>query len=160
MEILLTRMGLTLHPEKTREVDLSERKEGFDFLGFHHRRRRGWRDPSRLVLRQWPSTRAMKAIRAKVKARTSSRSTLCRTSQEVVADLNRTLRGWLAYFGRAGSSHKLSALRAYVHERLALWDAKKRRRRSRRYFVADHDARRYNTLGVVALRVRSTEART
>src|SRR3989442_11387857 len=32
----LARVGLTLHPAKTRVVN--DREEGFDFLGFHHRR--------------------------------------------------------------------------------------------------------------------------
>jgi hypothetical protein len=35
-------MKLTLHPEKTREVELREGKEGFDFLGWHlHKRMSG-----------------------------------------------------------------------------------------------------------------------
>ncbi|MCC6334758.1 MAG: hypothetical protein IT380_12335, partial [Myxococcales bacterium] len=32
-DFLLERLKLTLHPEKTRRVDLTEGKEGFDFLG-------------------------------------------------------------------------------------------------------------------------------
>jgi len=155
MEFLLGRLGLTLHPVKTRLVDLSEGKEGFDFLGFHHRRKRSWRNPNRLVVRQWPSIRAMKAIRAKVRTKTSSRSTLWRSIQEIVSELNPILRGWLAYFGRVGTSHKLSALRAYVHERLALWDAKKCRRRSRRFYGAEHDYSWYESLGIIPLRVRT-----
>ena len=37
---VLTRLGLELHPEKTRLVDLSRGREGFDFLGCHHVERR------------------------------------------------------------------------------------------------------------------------
>jgi hypothetical protein len=33
------RLGLELHPEKTRLVDLSRGREGFDFLGCHLRKR-------------------------------------------------------------------------------------------------------------------------
>ncbi len=36
---LLDRLGLTLHPDKTRVVDLREGREGFDFLGCHLRAR-------------------------------------------------------------------------------------------------------------------------
>ena len=154
MEILFKRLGLELHPDKTRLVDMTKGQEGFDFLGFHHRRKRWWRDPTRWVVRQWPSVKAMKAIRAKVKACTSSRYTLTRSTAQVVAAMNPILRGWLAYFARPGTSHKLSALRAYVHERLALWSAKKHRRRSGRLFVVMHDACWYRSLGVVPLRVR------
>ena len=36
---VLARLGLELHPDKTRRVDLSRGKEGFDFLGCHLRKR-------------------------------------------------------------------------------------------------------------------------
>ncbi len=36
---VLTELGLELHPEKTRLVDLREGREGFDFLGCHFRAR-------------------------------------------------------------------------------------------------------------------------
>ncbi|PYR10219.1 MAG: group II intron reverse transcriptase/maturase, partial [Acidobacteria bacterium] len=36
---VLTRLGLELHSEKTRTVDLSRGREGFDFLGCHLRKR-------------------------------------------------------------------------------------------------------------------------
>jgi retron-type reverse transcriptase len=39
---ILTRLGLELHPEKTRRVDLSRGAGGFDFLGCHlHKRMSG-----------------------------------------------------------------------------------------------------------------------
>ena len=36
---VLARLGLELHPEKTRRVELSRGQEGFDFLGCHLRKR-------------------------------------------------------------------------------------------------------------------------
>src|SRR5439155_21313931 len=53
----LASIGLQLHPEKTRVVNDAE--EGFDFLGFHHRRvpLRGKQREVRGVLR-WPSRKA------------------------------------------------------------------------------------------------------
>lgn len=39
VDAVLTRLGLELHPEKTRVVDLSRGREGFDFLGCHLRKR-------------------------------------------------------------------------------------------------------------------------
>ena len=66
---ILAGLGLELHPEKTRIVDLREGREGFDFLGCHFRARvsgrlleRGIR---RYYLHRWPSPRAMKRIRAR-----------------------------------------------------------------------------------------------
>jgi hypothetical protein len=39
IEQILARLGLELHPEKTRQVDLLDGKAGFDFLGCHLRKR-------------------------------------------------------------------------------------------------------------------------
>ena len=71
---ILAALGLTLHPDKTRVVDLREGREGFDFLGWHFRARvsgrlleRGVR---RYYLHRWPSQRSMKRIRQKIKAKT------------------------------------------------------------------------------------------
>src|SRR5262249_25822784 len=69
---ILTRLGLELHPGKTRRVDLGFGKEGFDFLGCHlHKRLSGaiWeRERKRLYfLHRWPSQRAMKRVRQRVK---------------------------------------------------------------------------------------------
>ena len=36
---VLARLGLELHPEKTRRVELYDGKQGFDFLGCHLRKR-------------------------------------------------------------------------------------------------------------------------
>ena len=42
IRVILTRLGLELHPEKTRRVELRDGKEGFDFLGCHlHKRMSG-----------------------------------------------------------------------------------------------------------------------
>lgn len=34
----MSRLELTLHPQKTKIVDLWDGKQGFDFLGFHNRK--------------------------------------------------------------------------------------------------------------------------
>ena len=56
---VLTRLGLELHPEKTRMVDLSRGREGFDFLGCHLRKRMSgpiWERSRQRVfyLQRWP----------------------------------------------------------------------------------------------------------
>jgi len=65
-EEILAGMGLKLHPDKTRVVDLREGREGFDFLGWHFRARvsgrlleRGVR---RCYLHRWPAQRSMKRL--------------------------------------------------------------------------------------------------
>ncbi len=80
--------GLTLHPGKTRIVDV--RQEGVDFLGDHFQTTR------RGHLTRWPRekspTKLKDHLRAKTK-RTEGRSLTC-----IIADINRTLRGWYEYF--------------------------------------------------------------
>ena len=75
--------GLTLHADKTRVVHAAE--EGFDFLGYRFERGKRWpRDKSLMKLKD--------ALRAKTK-RTNGQSL-----EYIVADVNRTLRGWFEYF--------------------------------------------------------------
>ncbi|MEU0837524.1 group II intron reverse transcriptase/maturase, partial [Streptomyces sp. NPDC005969] len=95
-------LGMRLHPEKTGIVCLREGGQGFDFLGFHHRKVESWRRRGRFYLQRWPSERALGVLRDKVRAATSSSLTE-RPVAAVVADLNPVLRGWAAYF-RNGNS--------------------------------------------------------
>ena len=44
-EATLEPLGLRLHPDKTRIVNLHQGGEGFDFLGFHHRTVASWKRP-------------------------------------------------------------------------------------------------------------------
>ena len=114
----LDRLGLRLHPDKTRIVHLARGTEGFDFLGFHHRMRESPKWRGRWYLQTWPSTRAMTSIRAKVRARTTpSHASL--SLEAVVERLNPVLRGWGAYFRFGNSSRKFAVVDCYVNQRLA-----------------------------------------
>jgi len=116
--VTLAPIGLRLHPDKTRIACLYQGKEGFDFLGFHHRMRESSKRKGRYYLQKWPSPRAMASIKAKVRDRTP-RGYAGRDLAIVVEELNPVLRGWGAYFRHGNSSRKFSALDGYVHERLA-----------------------------------------
>jgi len=118
MDATLGRLGLHLHPDKTRIVDLRRGAEGFDFLGFHHRMVASWKRPGRFWLHKWPSPRAMASIRAKVRERTAP-SRVGWDLKAVVDDLNPVLRGWGAYFRQGNSNAKFGAVDSYVHERMA-----------------------------------------
>jgi group II intron reverse transcriptase/maturase len=119
---VLTRLGLELHPEKTRLVDLSHGREGFDFLGCHlHKRLSGpiWERTRRRVyyLHRWPSQRAMTRVRARVRGLTAR--TRCHTDlRDVIADLNPVLRGWAQYFRTGNAADKFIQVDTYVEERL------------------------------------------
>jgi RNA-directed DNA polymerase len=120
---ILGALGLELHPDKTRIVDLREGREGFDFLGCHFRARvsgrlleRGIR---RYYLHRWPSRRAMNRIRAKVKALTDRRRRAgIKDIREVIAELNPVSRGWGHYFRSGNAADKFIQIDRYVAWRL------------------------------------------
>lgn len=124
-------LHLRLHPDKTRMVDMGSGTEGIDFLGFHLRMVRSSRYGRRYCHR-WPSQRAMSAIRAKVKAITAPRARLRWPINALVTELNPILRGWCNYFRWGNSARKFSQVDDYVHERLALFNSKKRQKAGRR----------------------------
>jgi len=109
----VTENGLTLHPTKTKIVDV--RVEGFDFLGYHFLGTRHW-------VREKSLTKIKEAIRQKTK-RKSGRSLQC-----IIAEVNRTLRGWFAYFQH---SHKyvFSPLDRFIRQRLRMIVKKRSKRR-------------------------------
>lgn len=121
---VLERLGMRLHPEKSGIICLTGGRQGFDFLGFHHRKVESWKWRGKFYLQRWPSARAMGVLRDKVRAATS-RSKAERPVSAVVADLNPVLRGWGAYFRHGNSGRKFNAVDGYVHERLAILASRK-----------------------------------
>jgi RNA-directed DNA polymerase len=119
---ILGDLGLKLHPDKTRVVDLRKGREGFDFLGCHFRARVSGRllerGICRYYLHRWPSARAMKRIRAKVKARTGRNRVGIKDVRELIADLNPLLRGWGNYFRTGNAADKFRQIDRYVAWRL------------------------------------------
>jgi group II intron reverse transcriptase/maturase len=119
---ILARLGVELHPGKTRQVDLSRGREGFDFLGCHLRKRMSgprWERTRQRVyyLQRWPSARAMHRIRQRVKACTP-RGGCHRDLRETLAQLNPVLRGWGAYFRTGNAAVKFGQVDDYVAWRL------------------------------------------
>lgn len=119
---VLARLGLELHPDKTRQVDLSHGREGFDFLGCHVRKRMSgplWERLHRRVyyLQRWPSQRAMRRICQRVKACTP-RGVCHRDLRATLAQLNPVLRGWGAYFRTGNAAIKFGQVDDYVAWRL------------------------------------------
>lgn len=117
-EATLAPLGLRLHPDKTRIVDLRRGAGGFDFLGFHHHMVKSRKRRGRWWLNKWPSPGAMASIRGKVRDMTAP-SRVGLELHVVVEDLNPVLRGWGAYFRQGNSSAKFGVVDTYVHERVA-----------------------------------------
>jgi len=132
---ILTSLGLRLHPDKTKVVDLREGRDGLDFLGCHFRARmsgRLWEQKRviRYYLHRWPSQRAMARLRAKVRDRTG-RNRVGLDIRDVIADLNPVLRGWGNYFRTGNAAAKFRQIDRYVWWRLFRLLVKKRGRNLR-----------------------------
>ena len=122
IRVILERLGLELHPDKTRRVELYDGKQGFDFLGCHLRKRMSgaiWeRERKRLYfLHRQPSRRAMKRIRQRVREVTP-RGRCHADLRTVIADLNPILRGWGAYFRTGNAARSFKQIDSFVYERL------------------------------------------
>jgi RNA-directed DNA polymerase len=79
----ITERGLLLHPTKTKIVHVDE--EGFEFLGYRFIKHRRFPRPKSLA-------KFKDTIRSKTKRNNGQ------SLQAIIADLNRTLRGWYEYF--------------------------------------------------------------
>ncbi len=132
---LLGELGLELHPDKTRVVDLREGREGFDFLGCHlHARMSGptWvkYGKVRYYLHRWPSARSMQRARLRIKALTG-RHRGGSQLEDIIGVLNLFLRGWGNYFRTGNASDTFVEMDRYVAWRLKRLLIKKRGRNLR-----------------------------
>jgi RNA-directed DNA polymerase len=147
--LILARLGLTLHPTKTRIVFVGDGRSGCDFLGFHCRKVESWRYRGKRYLQYWPSHRAMQRLRDRIRAITAPRHRLPEPVGPLLVELNRLLRGWGAYFRVGHSSRKFAQVDSYVRERLALFLSKKAGRSGRRW--ERHTPAFFRALGVYHL---------
>lgn len=115
---------LQLHPQKTRVVDLRQ-PGGFDFLGYHFERDR-----------RWPRQKSRAKLRDTLRPKT--RRNHGRSLASIIADVNRTLRGWFEYFKHSHGTFKSED--AWVRTRLR---AILRRRHGHARFPTARDHRRW-----------------
>ena len=104
--------GLTLHPEKTRIVEATQ-KGGFDFLGYHFER--GY---------QWPRAKSLHKLKDRIRELT--KRTNGQSLRVIIAQLNPVLRGWYEYFKH---SHRTTWVRLDKWIRMRLRSLLRRRRK-------------------------------
>jgi RNA-directed DNA polymerase len=149
---LLAELGLEPKQAKTRIVHLQPGGEGLDFLGFDHRlvRSPGLNGKRRVVfLARGPVDRAMQHARDRVRELTR-RSRLLLPVEVIVADLNRFLSGWAAYFRFGNSAKHFNKIRSYARMRMAIF-LSKRHRRSREFGWSVVAFQSPNQLGLITL---------
>jgi len=119
--LVMNRLGLTLHPAKTRLVDLRRGKEGFVFLGCTIRKKRSiQRAPDRYYLQRWPSPKATKKLRDRVRELTGKRQS-GKDVKQIVAELTPVLRGWGNYFRTGNADREFNKMDYFVVRSLRRW---------------------------------------
>jgi group II intron reverse transcriptase/maturase len=123
--LVMNRLGLTLHPAKTRLVDLRRGKEGFVFLGCTIRKRRSiQRNPRWHFMQRWPSPKATKKLRERVRELTSKRQS-GKDVKQVIAELNPVLRGWGNYFRTGNADREFNKIDGFVVRSLRRWQRRR-----------------------------------
>jgi group II intron reverse transcriptase/maturase len=119
--LVMDRLGLTLHPAKTRLVDLRRGKESFVFLGCTIRKRRSiQRNPRWHFMQRWPSPKATKKLRDRVRELTSKRQS-GKDVKQIIAELNPVLRGWGNYFRTGNADREFNQMDSFVVTSLRRW---------------------------------------
>jgi RNA-directed DNA polymerase len=140
---ILGGLRLELHPEKTRLVELGVGKEGFDFLGCHFRVMRSHFKGKRYLFR-WPSQKALKALRSRVRELTDRRRRAGVTDiREVILELNPVLRGWGNYFRTGNASRQFQQVDRYVTQRLTRLVGSRRGWQHRPFHVSEWSHTRF-----------------
>jgi group II intron reverse transcriptase/maturase len=124
----LEKRGLKLNEKKTRIVDFE--KESFEFLGF----RLAWRKArsGRHYPHCEPSPKSCGKLREAIREETA-RSTMWKEPEEVIARVNRRVRGWIGYFHYANSSRVLDKMQWQMRERMRRWLWKKHAKTQAQY---------------------------
>lgn len=130
---IMSKLELIIHEGKTKLVDMYFGKEGFDFLGFHNRFKRGrtktWKWYWRLF--QVPSHKAMKRMRANIKAAFDSPVKLLWSLQDMIKLLNPKIVGMRNYYNREFAQEKLWHIDRYIVQKFTKWYNHKRQRQYR-----------------------------
>ena len=121
IRLVMSRLGLTLHPAKTRMVDLRRGKESFVFLGCTVRKKRSiQRNPRWHFMQRWPSPKATKKLRDRVRELTGKRQS-GKDVKQIIAELNPVLRGWGNYFRTGNADREFNKMDGFVVQSLRRW---------------------------------------
>ncbi|MBU2461412.1 group II intron reverse transcriptase/maturase [bacterium] len=123
LQALTANLKLRLNPKKTRIVNAQE--ESFDFLGFSFKKALN-RQRTKKATYFWPSQKAEKAIKEKVRKITNPKRPI--KVEQVVSELNPVIRGWVNYYKIANSSKKFGKIRLYTANKVRKFMMRRRNR--------------------------------
>ena len=124
---IMTKLKLTLNPQKTKIVDMN--KESFDFLGFCYQKF-GKTKSGRKLPYMMPSKKAMEKVKDAIRVITCRKSAYEGLEQKV-EKLNPLIRGWRNYFQHGNSTKRFKQLDEYVW--MKLWRRVYYRRKQKKY---------------------------
>lgn len=161
--LVMSRLGLTLHPAKTRMVDLRRGKESFVFLGCTIRKKRSiQRAPDKHFMQRWPSPKATKKLRDRVRELTSKRQS-GKDVKQIVAELTPVLRGWGQYFRTGNADREFNKMDHFVVKSLRRWQYRRggQRPTKRAPFTGDqlHGMGLHRLMGTVKYPAQATQRR-
>jgi RNA-directed DNA polymerase len=149
---IFERLELQLHPNKTKFVNMWDGKEGFDFLGFHHRRSlvensKGQRFNTTI---QIPNKKAMKNMKEKIKEVLGRRSNLKMDMYDLVQTMNKKIIGLKNYYNLKYADKQLNKIDWYIIQRFTIWYNNKKQRRPRHRGIKEV-IYKLNEMGLVKL---------
>jgi len=153
-ESILTGLELTLHPDKTKVVEIRDGKESFEFLGCTFRKKRSiQRAPRSYFLQRWPRPKAMQHVRSRIHELTNAGTSGAKSVKHIIRKLNPVLRGWGNYHRNGNAAAQFNMIDHYTRERLLRW---LRRRGGQRGGIARRKwpFERFFGMGLVQLRKR------
>jgi RNA-directed DNA polymerase len=115
--LLEGRFKLTINRDKTRVVRLSEPRASLDFLGFTFRYDRDLKGRGHRYLNVFPSKKALNRLRDKLRQQTDT-SRCFVPIRQMIAEVNRLLQGWKAYFSHGYPRMAFSKVNWYTLCRL------------------------------------------
>lgn len=161
--LVMDRLGLALHPAKTRMVDLRRGKESFVFLGCTVRKKRSiQRAPDKYYMQRWPSPKATKKLRERVRELTSKRQS-GKDVKQIVAELTPVLRGWGNYFRTGNADREFNKMDYFVVKSLRRWQYRRggQRTTNRAPFTGDqlYGMGLHKLMGTVKYPAQATQRR-
>jgi RNA-directed DNA polymerase len=142
-------MGLRINRDKTRCYNLREEGQRLDFLGYSLRYDRDRHGRPWKYLNVFPSPKALKRERMKLRAMTSKRQSFV-PIPELVGSINRQVRGWSNYYAYGYPRQAFRDINQFVRERMTRHLC---RRSQRRYKLPKGQTyyQHLNELGLVIL---------
>jgi RNA-directed DNA polymerase len=102
---IMTKLRLTLHPDKTHLVEVKGEENGFEFLGY--------RFSEKTIV---PRKKSVASLRVKIRSKT--RRNQGKSLKKVIESLNPVLRGWYEYFKHGKGSDVYSDFDKLIRRRL------------------------------------------